>query len=126
MFTEYLYTMIIIVSIELQLEMSTSASYYMPLDSTIQISCTVGSSETVRWAVRTAGSTQFLSLSELVGIQIEEIPPTPLSSTQNQGQLIINNTLELNSATIRCNARTGNALGSSMQATLTVHGKQKV
>ena len=112
-----------IVSIELQLEMSTPTSYYVPLDSTIQISCTVRSSETIRWTVRTAGSIGFLLFSELVGIQIEEIPPTPLSSTQNQGQLIINSTLELNGATVRCGARTGNTVGNSAQATLIVQGK---
>ena len=65
----------------------------------------------------------FLSLSELVGIEIEEIPLTPLSSTQNQGQLIINSTLELNGSTIRCGARTGNVVGNSAQATLNVQDK---
>ena len=103
--------------------MSIPTSYYVPPDSTIQISCTVGSSETTRWTVRTAGSMDFLSLLELVGTQIKEVPPTPLSSTQNQGHLIINSTMELNGATIRCGARTGNAVGNSAQATLIVHGK---
>ena len=103
--------------------MSTPTSYYVPPDSIIQISCTVGSSETIRWTVRTAGSMGFLLFSELVGIQIEEIPPTPLSSTQNQGQLIVNSTLEFNGATVRCGARTGNTVGNSAQATLIVHGK---
>lgn len=101
--------------------MSTLTSY-VPLNSTIQISCIVGRSETIRWTVSTAGSTDFLTLSEITNIHIEQIPLTPLNSTKSQGQLLINTTLELNFTNIRCGARTGDAITSRSQATIVVDG----
>lgn len=119
MFTKCLY---ILVSIELQpAEMSTLTSY-VPFNSAIQISCIVGRSETIRWTVSTAVSTEFLTLSQITSIHIAQIPLTPLNSTKSQGQLLINTTLELNFTTIRCGARNGDTITSISQATIVVDG----
>ena len=66
----------------------------------------------------------FLPLTILAGsfILIEELPLMSLISTQNQGQLLINGTLELNGTTVRCNPITGITAGGAMQTSLIVNG----